>query len=406
MTNKIKIARAFSEILTPARYKAYYGGRGSAKSWTFGRTLVSRAAYEPLTILCTREIQKSIGDSVHALLEQQIESLGLTDLFDITKNSIRGVYSKSKFIYEGLRSNAKEIKSKEGIDICWVEEAEGVSEESWKILIPTIRKEHSEIWVSFNPDDPSAPTYKRFITNPPPNSICRKVNYYDNPWFPEVLRLEMEYDKRVDYEKYLHVWEGEPRVYTDAQVFHGKFRVEPFDIPENAEFMHGADWGFATDPTVLLRCFVIDKTLYISHEAYGVGCEIDKTPKLFDEIPEANKYVIRADSARPETISYLKRFGYPRIEKVYKWAGGDADGIEFIRGFENVMIHPRCKHVADEFRLYSFKIHKQTGEILPKLEDKHNHCIDALRYALQPMIKHNNSGTISTNLSFNSGGLL
>ena len=201
MAPKIQIARAFQGLLTPARYKAYYGGRGSAKSWTFGRVLSVRAAYEPIKVLCAREIQKSIDDSVHALLVSQIEALGLTDLFDITKNSIKGVLSGSSIIYGGLRHNAKEIKSKEGIDICWVEEAEGVSEESWKILIPTIRKPGSEIWLSFNPDDPNAPTYQRFVHNPPPSSIVRKVNYYDNPWFPEVLRQEMEYDKRVDYEK-------------------------------------------------------------------------------------------------------------------------------------------------------------------------------------------------------------
>lgn len=399
MTEKIQIARAFQELLTPARYKAYYGGRGSAKSWTFAGLLSARAAHEPIRILCAREIQKSIDDSVHALFIDRAKALGLTDEFDITKNSIRGKRSNSQIIYTGLRHNVNEVKSKEGIDICWIEEAEKVSEESWKVLIPTIRKEGSEIWVSFNPDDPNAPTYHRFVTNPPPNSIIRKVNWYDNPWFPDVLRQEMEYDKRVDYEKYRHVWEGEPRVYTDAQVFHGKFVVEPFEIPEGAEFMHGADWGFAKDPTVLLRCFVIDKTLYISHEAYGVGCDIDKTPKLFSAIPEAEKYVIRADSARPETISYIRQHGYPRIESVYKWTGGDEDGVEFIRGFERVIIHPRCKHVADEFRLYSFKIHKQTGEILPHLEDKHNHCIDALRYALQPMIKRNGSGIISTSLT-------
>ena len=405
MIPNIQIARAYRDLLTPARYKAYYGGRGSAKSWTFGRVLVTRAACEPIKILCGREIQKSIDDSVHALLVNQIESLGLTDYYDITKNSIKGIHSGSSIIYAGLRHNAKEIKSKEGIDICWIEEAEGVSEESWKILIPTIRKPGSEIWLSFNPDDPKAPTYQRFVQNPPPGSIVRKVNYYDNPWFPEVLRQEMEYDKRVDYEKYKHIWEGEPRVYTDAQVFHGKFTVEPFETPETSEFMFGADWGFAKDPTVLLRCFVLGRTLYIDHEAYGVGVEIDKTPKLFSEIPMSDKYASRADSARPETISYMKAHGFPRMEPVYKWSGSVMDGIEFIRSFEKIIIHPRCKHTADEFRLYSFKIHKQTGDILPDVEDKNNHCIDALRYALQPMIKRNNSGIISTSLTI-GGGLL
>lgn len=392
---KMQIAKPFQEITTPARYKVYYGGRGSAKSWTVARVLVTKCAYEKVKVLCAREIQKSIGDSVHTLLREQIESLGLSNLYDITKNSIRGSYSGSEIIYEGLRHNVKEIKSKEGIDICWVEEAQGVSEESWGILIPTIRKEGSEIWVTFNPDSPDDPTYKRFIVSPPPNSVIRKVNWNDNPWFPKVLKAEMEYDRRVDYEKYRHVWEGEPRIMTDALVFKNKFRVEAFETPANAEFMFGADWGFAKDPSVLVRCFVVGRTLHIDQEAYGVGVDIDKTPAMFSRIESSNKYVIRADSARPETISYMQQHGFPRIEGVYKWAGSVEDGIEFIRGFEQIVIHERCKHASDEFRLYSHKIHRQTGDILPDVEDKNNHVIDAIRYALQPMIRNRNVAVFS-----------
>ena len=354
--------------------------------------LVTKCAYEKIKVLCAREIQKSIGDSVHALLSEQIEALGLSNLYEITKNSIKGVYSGSEIIYEGLRHNVKEIKSKEGIDICWIEEAQGVSEESWGILIPTIRKEGSEIWVTFNPDSPDDPTYKRFIVNPPPSAIVRKVNWNDNPWFPQVLKAEMEYDRRVDYEKYLHVWEGEPRIVTDALVFRNKFIVEAFATPPNAEFMFGADWGFAKDPTTLVRCFVLDKTLYIDREAYGVGVDIDKTPALFAKVEGAEKYVIRADSARPETISYMKAHGFPRMEGVTKWAGSVEDGIEFMRGFEKIIIHPDCKHVADEFRLYSYKIHRKTGDILPDVEDKNNQSVDAIRYALQPMVRNRPAG--------------
>lgn len=397
MTQAIQIAKPFQEITTPARYKVYYGGRGSAKSWTVARVLAVRCAYNKTKVLCAREIQKSIGDSVHTLLREQIESLGLSNLYEITKNSIRGIYSGSEIIYEGLRHNVKEIKSKEGIDICWVEEAQGVSEESWGILIPTIRKESSEIWVTFNPDSPDDPTYKRFIVSPPPNSVIRKVNWNDNPWFPKVLKAEMEYDRRIDFEKYRHVWEGEPRIMTDALVFKNKFRVETFETPQDAEFMFGADWGFAKDPSVLVRCFAVGRILYIDQEAYGVGVDIDKTPAMFARIDGANKYVIRADSARPETISYIQQHGFPRIEGVYKWAGSVEDGIEFIRGFEQVVIHERCKHVSDEFRLYSYKIHRQTGDILPDVEDKNNHAIDALRYALQPMIRNRAVGTFKNN---------
>ena len=394
---RIQIARPFAQITTPARYKVYYGGRGSAKSWTIARVLVTRCAYEKIKVLCAREIQKSIGDSVHALLTEQIEALGLSNLYEVTKNSIRGVYSGSEIVYAGLRHNVKEIKSKEGIDICWLEEAAAVSEESWGVLIPTIRKEGSEIWVSFNPDSPDDPTYKRFVINPPPGAIVQKVNWYDNPWFPDVLKGELEYDKRVDFEKYRHVWEGEPRIMTDALVFKNKFRVESFDTPQSAEFMFGADWGFAKDPTVLVRCFAEGNTLFIDQEAYGIGVDIDKTPAMFAKIDKADRYAIRADSARPETISYMQAHGFPRMEAVHKWAGSVEDGIEFMRGFEQIVVHERCKHVADEFRLYSYKIHRLTGDILPEVEDKNNHTIDALRYALQPMIRNRNAAVFQNN---------
>lgn len=386
MTHEIEIARPFREILNPARYKVFYGGRGGGKSWTIGKVLVSRAAFEKKKILCAREIQKSIKDSVHALLVEQIEQLDLSKLYEITKNSIRGIYSGSEIIFNGLRHNVQEIKSTEGIDICWVEEAQGVSEESWKVLIPTIRKPDSEIWVTFNPAQESDPTYQRFIVNPPPGSIVRKVNWNDNPWFPEVLRAELEYDRRIDPDKYLHIWEGNPVQHSEAQVFYGKWNIEEFDsVSDNYYF--GADWGFATDPTALVRCFIKDNALYIDYEAYEVKCEITDTPRLFDSVPEVRKYEIIADSARPETISHLRRNGF-RIEGASKGKGSVEDGIEHLRGYEKIIIHPRCKHTIDEFRLYKFKQDKLTGKILNVPEDKNNHIIDALRYALEKVMKN------------------
>lgn len=386
-SREISFAPKFDILFKPARYKVLYGGRGAAKSWEIARALIIKGLQSKLRVLCAREIQHSIADSVHKLLSEQIYEMGFAPWYKITKNTITGV-NGTEFIFSGLRFNVREIKSKEGIDICWIEEAQSVSEESWDVLIPTIRKEKSEIWLSFNPDAETDPTYRRFVIDPPPDSFVRKVSWQDNPWFPDVLRQEMEYLKRVDYEAYLHVWEGEVRRISDAIIFKGKYVVEPFETPSQARFYHGADWGFAQDPTALVRCFVDDGNLFIDMESYGVGVDLDDTPSLFDAIPTARKWPIKADSARPETISYMRRRGF-NISAAKKWQGSVEDGIEFMRSFKKIIIHPRCKHTVNEFDHYSYKVDKQTNDILPVIVDANNHCIDAIRYALDGLIKGN-----------------
>lgn len=384
-SREISFAPKFDILFKPARYKVLYGGRGAAKSWEISRALIIKGLQSKLRVLCAREIQHSIADSVHKLLSEQIYEMGFAPWYKITKNTITGV-NGTEFIFSGLRFNVREIKSKEGIDICWIEEAQSVSEESWDVLIPTIRKEKSEIWLSFNPDAETDPTYRRFVIDPPPDSFVRKVGWQDNPWFPDVLRQEMEYLKRVDYEAYLHVWEGEVRRISEAIIFKNKFIVEPFDTPDKTRFYHGADWGFAQDPTTLVRCFAVDRKLYIDQEAYGIGVELDETPQLFDSIETARSWPIKADEARPETISYMKKQGF-NITGAKKWTGCVEDGIAYIKSFEKVIIHPRCKHTIDEFKHYSYKVDRQTGDVLPIVLDKNNHCIDALRYSLDGYIK-------------------
>lgn len=386
MTEKrIKIPPAFKGMSGKGkRYKVYYGGRGSGKSWAAAKTLLAKAFAEKLRILCAREVQKSISDSVHKLLKEQLEAMGLAGFYTVTSDAIRGA-NGSEFIFKGLKTNPQQIKSMEGVDICWVEEAQAVSAESWDVLIPTIRKPGSEIWVTFNPLDESDPTYQKFVVDPPDNAIVRKVNYDENPYFPDVLRQEMEWLKKRDYESYLHIWEGEVRKISNALVFGGRFKVESFETPGNARFYHGCDWGFANDPTTLIRCFVDNGTLYIDQEAWGVGVEIDQTPQLFDTIDTARKWPIKADCARPETISYMRRHGF-NVTGAKKWQGSIEDGIEFIKTYD-IVIHPRCRHIIDEFNRYSYKVDKQNGDILPVIVDAYNHGIDALRYSLDGLIK-------------------
>lgn len=210
-------------LFEPHRYKVAYGGRGSGKSWGFARALIIQAAQKQLRILCAREIQRSIKQSVHQLLSDQIQAMGYGAFYEILENEIRGK-NGSQITFTGLANNTVEsIKSYEGVDICWCEESQTISKRSWDILIPTIRKPNSEIWVSFNPDLDTDDTYQRFVVNPPEDSIVEKVNYADNPWFPDVLEQERLHSKanNPDYE---NIWEGECKSAVDGAIYADEIR--------------------------------------------------------------------------------------------------------------------------------------------------------------------------------------
>lgn len=205
---KTKFPAIYRPLFEPHRYKIMYGGRGSAKSWSIAQALIILGARQPMRILCARELQKSIRDSVHQLLSDTIARLGLSEFYEIQQADIKG-RNGTRIGFAGLHRNPTEIKSWEGADIVWVEEGQAVTEESWDILIPTIRKPGSEIWVSFNPDLEADPTYQRFVVSPPGNSWVCKISWRDNPYFPAVLLAELEECRAKDYNKYLHVWEGD-----------------------------------------------------------------------------------------------------------------------------------------------------------------------------------------------------
>lgn len=401
-SREISFPKKFKDIFKPSRYKVYYGGRGSGKSWSAAKALILMAIEGQKRILCTREFQNSLKDSVLTLLSDQIEAMGLSREFRVTDKKITCIPTGSEFIFKGLKGNVQSVKSTEGVDICWVEEAQTVSKSSWEVLIPTIRKPGSEIWVTMNPDQADDPTYVRFISNTPPDTIIELVNYYDNNNLPEELRKEAEYLKRVDHDAYMNVWEGQCTMRSDAQVLNGKWRIDRFDMDTfgnkiaGPRFLpdgpyYGADWGFAKDPTTLVRCWIWENKLWIDYEAFAVGCDIIDTPELFNKVPDANRRKIRADCARPETISHMRRKGFD-IEGAPKWSGSVEDGVAYLRSFEEIIIHERCKHAIEEARLWSYKEDPLTGDILPKLVDKHNHIWDAVRYALSPMIQAGRGG--------------
>ena len=210
-------------LFQPSRYKVLYGGRGGAKSWGIARALLILGAKSPLRILCTRELQDSIADSVHELLRSQIVELGLSDFYEVQKANIKGK-NGTIFVFDGLKHNINSLKSFEGADIVWVEEANNVSKRSWDILIPTIRKKGSEIWVSFNPELATDETYQRFVLRPPSKAVVVKVGWQDNPWFPDVLKDELEDLRRRDYTSYLNVWEGNTVEVVDGAIYAAQIR--------------------------------------------------------------------------------------------------------------------------------------------------------------------------------------
>lgn len=368
------------------RYRCAWGGRGGAKSHSFATALLLKGAERKLRIGCYREIQKSIKESVKQLLDDKIEAMGLRSFYQSLEYEIRGA-NGTNFIFGGLRSGGKNTnlegkKSTEGLDIAAVFEARNVSQVSLDILRPTVRTVGSEIWFEWNPVEPTDPIDEMFRgeAGPPPGSIVRKVNWQDNPFFPDVLRRDMEWDRARDFDKYQWVWEGQYEKNGEARVFKN-WRVEAFDAPPDAEHRFGADWGFSIDPTTLIRCHIIGRNLYIDYEAYMVGCEIDQTPQLFDSVPGSRRYLITADSSRPETVSYMRREGF-KIVSAIKGPGSLEDGVEFLKSFD-IIVHPRCVNTITELGAYKYKTDSLTGKVLPVLADKNNHLVDAARYATE-----------------------
>lgn len=389
-----KLAPLFTAM--DKRYRCSHGGRGSAKTRTFAM-MTAVKAYQAMmngeagVILCAREFMNSLEESSMQEVKQAILSVPwLAANFDIGEKYIRTIDKSVNYVFCGLRHNLDSIKSKARILLCWVDEAESVSEIAWQKLSPTVREEGSEIWVTWNPERDGSATDKRFRKEAGDDCITVEMNYTDNPWFPDVLEGErLNDERRLDPATYAWVWEGAYLENSDKQVLAGKYRIAEFsdNLWKEAErLFFGADFGFAKDPNTLVRSFILHNRLYIEYEAYGQHTELDHMPELYDTIPGVRDWPIKADSARPETISYLKRQGF-NISAAEKWQGSVEDGIAHLRGFDEIIIHPRCKNVSREARLWSYKTDRITGEVLPKLADGNEHCWDGIRYSLDGHIK-------------------
>ena len=401
-TQKIDIPRPIAQnFASPARFHVLKGGRGSGKTRAAAIWAAIRAKHHAEhgrsgVILAGREHLNSLEESSLEEIKQAIQGLPwLTQDFDIGEKYIRTADRRVSFAFAGLRHNLDSLKSKARILDAWIEEAENVSETAWLKLIPTIREEGSQLAITYNPESPDSATHRRFAASPDPDICVTHINYDANPWFPDVLEAERLRDQRNRPDTYDHVWLGAFLTMTDAQVFANKFEVadfEPQSVWDGPYF--GLDFGFAQDPTAAVECYIYNNCLYIRREAGKVGLELDDTPAFITgRMPKISLHTVRADSARPESISYLQRHGIPSIASVKKWPGSIEDGVAFIKSLDRAIIHPDCQETAREFRLYAYKTDRLSGDIMPKIVDANNHYIDALRYALQPMIG-GASGTI------------
>jgi phage terminase large subunit len=380
-------------LFQPKRYKIAWGGRGSAKSWSIARALLILAAQKPLRILCAREFQNSITDSVHKLLSDQIAALGLSEHYEIQKTTIICRSTGSEFIFSGLRHNVDSLKSKEGIDIVWVEEAQMVSGFSWDKLIPTIRKEGSEIWISFNPELETDETYKRFVLNPPTDSVVEKINWRDNPWFPEVLRQEKDDLKARDIDAYLNVWEGNCRQTLDGAVYANELRVArelkricnvPHDATKPVNVF--ADLGWA-DHTSL---WFVQKIGFEYRMLRAVQDRQRPWPHYLSLV-QSFGYTIEAIWLPHD--AQAKQLGTGKsIEEITRASGMPvrivpnlkvSDGIDALR---NIFAHvwwdeTNCADGINALSRYRYEVDKVTGQFSrTPLHDDASHYADAARY--------------------------
>jgi phage terminase large subunit len=399
-------------LLVPARYKGAKGGRSSGKSHFFAEMAVEEMVSDPsLRFVCIREVQRSLKFSAKSLIESKIRKMGVSHLFQVLEREIRRVGGTGVMIFEGMQDHtADSLKSLEGFGRAWCEEAQALSKRSLDLLLPTIRAEGSEIWFSWNPDQPTDPVDQLLVANQPANAVVVHVNYTDNPFCPQVSKDEARLLRSTDPDAYDHVWGGGYNKRSASQVLRGKWAVDqfepvtweslannPFAASASEEWKrsqvwdgpyHGADFGFAEDPTTLLRLWIHDRRLYVERESYARGLELDDTPRRWKmDVPGCERYVVRADSSRPDSISYLRRHGIPQIEGAPKGAGSVEDGVAHLRQYDKIIIHEQCTHTAEEARLYSHRVDQKTGDVMPDIVDKHNHCMDAIRYALAPLIK-------------------
>lgn len=391
-------------LLEPWRYKIALSGRGAAKSWSYARALlligvnpsILGRQHDSMFIVCARETMKSINDSVHRLLAEQIKELELQDEYDIQQNAILGKNNHTEFVFHGLRHNIKNIKSVESADIVWVEEAANVSKESWDILIPTIRKDKSEIWVSFNPELDTDETYKRFVLNPPPTAKVVRLSWEDNPWFPQVLRDEMEYMRQTDPEKCDHIYGGQTTSAVEGAIFklemkaceeEGRICSVPYDRTRPVQTF----WDLGFDDCTSIWFVQPDPIAGV----YRIIDHMEDSGKTLDwyvRQMQAREYVYGAAWLPWDGLKRYKKLGGGKsTEEILRKAGFQVRFVSMLPVFEGInamrMIFPQCVFDRDKctdglqsLRRYQWGPMVEGRKQREPLHNDASHSADAARY--------------------------
>jgi phage terminase large subunit len=391
-----RFPRALQFLFKPARYKVARGGRGSGKSWGFARALLLIGASKQVRILCTREVQKSIQQSVHQLLADQIDALGLNEFYEVLKTEIRGL-NGTQIYFSGLSDiTADSLKSFEGVDICWCEEAQSITEKSWKTLIPTIRKEGSEIWATYNPELESDPTHQRFVVNPPPDCVSVLMNWTDNPYFPEVLEKERQHaEKTMKAEDYENVWEGKCKPAVEGAIYFdqmakadGRIGSVPHDSMLKTHVFF--DLGFNDAMTIIL-CQKAASEIRVIHYIEG------NQRTLPEYSAELKSLTLDGQPIQWGDV-YLPHDGYAKRHQTGKsdadvmmqlgWSVRPVSNISIEQGINRAReLFPRiyfCKdrtqRLIECLKRYRRGINQSTNEPGAPVHDEYSHGADVFRY--------------------------
>lgn len=387
----VELPAKLGPLFDPARYKVVYGGRGGGKSWGVARALLLLSVQRPMRILCAREYQSSIDESVHRLLADQITDLGLDDFFEVQAKKIYGK-NGSEFFFLGIKTNPKKIKSTENVSICWVEEADQVSEQSWQFLTPTIRAENSEIWVTFNPHFEADATYQRFVVTPPPGAIVIKMNGTDNPWFPDSLREDRDEMRAKNPDLAAHIWDGECQKILDGAVYAeelrelrgaGRITSVPYDpsVPVSTAW----DLGWADETAIWIAQWVrgeIHLIEYLSGSGKPVGWylhELQSRPYLYKTHWLPHDAKAKQLGTGLSTEEQLRQLGAPVriVPRLSVFDGINAARLLFPRAW---MDATKCAEGLRCLEGYHYAVNKDGQRANTPEHDWSSHGADAFRY--------------------------
>ena len=387
----MEIATEYKRLFEPNwREAAVFGGRGSLKSHTVARFLLIRARQSKTRVACFREFQNSIAESSHQLLADLINQYNMTE-FKVTDNAIYNTITESDFIFKGLHHNEQSVKSIEGIDIAWVEEAQTVSQKSLEVLTPTIRKPNSQIIYTYNRLEEEDPVHKRLVLEGRPNTLILNINYdvaMKHGWFPEVLRVEMEDDREHRSALYKHKWLGEPNSH-EGRIYENWVTLD--DIPHEAKLVrYGLDFGYSIDPTVIVAIYYYNGGYIVDEVTYQKGLS---NKSIHDILSNHDRALVIADSAEPKSIDEIYNYG-TNIIGVTKGPDSVRQGIQYVQE-QKISITARSVKTRTAYLHYKWAVDKE-GRVLNEPDDtvhEWSNSMDAIRYgfeSLRPKKKHEN----------------